>query len=267
MIAPAVALGLALSLGLSAFGFKRVVYFVSLGYAASIAAQAIFIPLVYRDTVRGWVLIQSALLLAYGLRLGVFVTMRDRAASFQTEQANNVARGSKVRGPLKIAIWLSVSVLYVLMFLPALLSMAVQAAGQALPSVPMGVGLMMAGLGIETCADWQKTQAKRLAPSRFCDTGLFRVVRHPNYFGEMVFWFGVWISALSAYHGLLTWLLGSIGLVVITFIMLGSSRRLETKQTDRYGADPAYQVYAKTTPILFPFLPFYSLAHVRWLRG
>jgi hypothetical protein len=45
---------------LSALGFKRVVYFVSLGYAASIAAQAIVLPLFYRDTRRGWALAQSA---------------------------------------------------------------------------------------------------------------------------------------------------------------------------------------------------------------
>ena len=29
------------------------------------------------------------------------------------------------------------------------------------------------------------------------------MVRFPNYFGEMVFWFGVWISAISAYQSLL----------------------------------------------------------------
>jgi hypothetical protein len=48
------ALSLALCLMISAPGFKRVAYFVSLGYAASIAAQAIAIPLLYRNTLDGW---------------------------------------------------------------------------------------------------------------------------------------------------------------------------------------------------------------------
>ena len=127
---------LALCLALSALSFKRVVYFVSLGYAASIAAQAIVLPLLYRDTLRGWALVQSVLLLLYGLRLGVFLVLREQTASFQQEQEENAARGAKLRGPTRAAIWIGVSVLYVLMFLPALLTMSAQAAGQALRSTP-----------------------------------------------------------------------------------------------------------------------------------
>ena len=257
------ALSLMFCLVLSALGFKRVVYFVSLGYGASIAAQAIVMPILYRNTLRDWVLVQSALLLAYGLRLGTFVTLRERAVSYQTEQAENAARGAKVRGPMKGVIWVSVSGLYVLMFLPALLTMSAQAAGQALPSTPVGVALMAAGLGFEACADWQKSRFKKQNPSHFCDVGLYRVVRFPNYFGEMVFWSGVWISAMSAYQTPLAWVLGGLGFICIELIMLGSSRRLELKQTSRYGANATYQAYARETPILFPLLPLYSLGNLK----
>ena len=261
------AMGLALCLVLSALGFKLVEYFVSLGYATSIAAQAIVMPLLYRDTLRDWALVQSALLLAYGLRLGTFLALRERTASFQKEQAENAARGAKVRGPMKAAIWVSVSVLYVLMFLPALLTLSAQAAGLALPSTPAGVALMVVGLSLEACADWQKSQFKRQNPSRFCNVGLYRVVRFPNYFGEMVFWFGLWISAMSAYQSLLAWVLGSLGFVCIELVMLGSGRRLELKQTDRYSTDIAYQAYARTTPVLFPLLPLYSLRNLKVFLG
>ncbi len=261
------ALSLVLCLVLSALGFKRVVYFVSLGYAASIAAQAIVMPILYRHTLRDWVLIQSALLLAYGLRLGIFVTLRERAASYQTEQADNAARGAAVRGPMKAAIWVSVSVLYVLMFLPALLTMSAQAAGHAMPSTPVGVVLMAAGLGCEACADWQKSRFKAQSPAHFCDVGLYRIVRFPNYFGEMVFWCGVWISAMSAYQTPLAWVLGGVGFICIELIMLGSSRRLEVKQASRYGADATYQAYARQTPILFPVVPLYSLQHLKGPLG
>jgi len=256
-------LSLALSLVLSALGFKKVVYFVSLGYAASIAAQAIIMPLLYRNTLREWALAQSVLLLAYGLRLGAFVSARERAASYQEEQAANAARGAKMRGPMKAAIWVGVSILYVLMFLPALLTMSAQAAGQTLSSTPIGVALMAAALGVEACADWQKSRFKKQNPSHFCDVGLYRVVRFPNYFGEMVFWFGVWISAMSAFQSPLEWTLGSLGFMCIESVMLGSSRRLEAKQTGRYDADAAYRAYAKKTPILFPLLPLYSLRKLR----
>jgi len=260
-------LSLALCLLLSASGFKRVEYFVSLGYAASIAAQSIVMPLLYRDTLSGWTLLQSLLLLAYGLRLGIFLALRERTASFQKENAENAARGAKVRGLMKAAIWISVSLLYVLMFLPALLTMSAQAAGLALPSAPVGIVLMVAGLGIEACADWQKSRFKRKHPARFCDVGLYRMVRFPNYFGEMVFWLGVWISAMSAYQSPLAWVLGSLGLVCIELVMLGSSRRLELKQADRYGSAAAYRAYTATTPVLFPMVPLYSLQKLKVLLG
>jgi steroid 5-alpha reductase family enzyme len=252
---------------LSALGFKRVEYFVSLGFAASIAAQAFVMPLLYRDTLREWVLVQSALLLAYGLRLGTFLVLRERTASFQTEHTENAARDMKLRGPMKVAIWVSVSVLYVLMFLPALLIMSAQADGLVLASTPIGVALMVVGLGLEACADWQKSRFKLTHPARFCDIGLYRMVRFPNYFGEMVFWSGVWISAMSAYHSLLAWVLGGLGFVCIELVMLGSSRRLELKQADRYGSDTAYQGYARTTPVLFPMVPLYSLQKLKVYLG
>ena len=261
------AMCLAFCLVLSALGFKRVEYFVSLGYAASIASQAIVMPLLYRHTLRSWVLFQSALLLAYGLRLGTFLALRERSTSFRKEQAENAARSAKVHGPIKVVIWVSVSVLYVLMFLPALLTMSAQAVGLALPSAPVGIALMVVGLGTEACADWQKSWFKKKSPSHFCDVGLYRVVRFPNYFGEMVFWFGVWISAMSAYQSLLAWVLGGLGFVCIELVMLGSSRRLELKQADRYGADATYQAYVRKTPVLFPLLPLYSLRNLKVFLG
>jgi len=257
------ALSLSICLVLSALGFKHVVYFVSLGYATSIAAQAIVMPFIYWNTLHGWVLVQATLLLAYGLRLGTFVTIREQAASYHNEQAENAAREAKVRDPMKAAIWIIVSILYVLMFLPVLLTMSAQAAEEPLRLTPVGVVLMAIGLVAEACADWQKSQFKKHNPSHFCDVGLYRVVRFPNYFGEILFWFGVWISAISAYQSLLAWLLGSLGFVCIAGIMIDSSRRLELEQTSRYGADPAYLAYARMTPILFPFLPLYSLRNAK----
>jgi steroid 5-alpha reductase family enzyme len=251
-------LGLALCLIFSALGFRRVEYFVSLGYAASIAAQAVAFPFLYRDTIRGLALLQAGLLLAYGLRLGIFLALRDRVPSFQKQQAESTQRFN-VGGTIKVAIWVGVSFFYVLLFLPALLTMSAQAGGMALASAPMGIVLMSAGLGLEACADWQKSEFKKRNPSRFCDVGLYSVVRFPNYFGEMVFWLGVWVSAMSTYRSLAAWSLGSLGLMCIVLVMVGASRRLELKQSKTYASNAAYEAYVRRVPILLPFLPIYSL--------
>ena len=252
-------LGLALCLIFSALGFRRVEYFVSLGYAASIAAQAVAFPFLYRDTIRGLALLQAGLLLAYGLRLGIFLALRDRVPSFQKQQAESTQRSFNVGGPIKVAIWVGVSLFYVLLFLPALLTMSAQAGGMALASAPVGILLMSAGLGLEAFADWQKSEFKKRNPSRFCDLGLYSVVRFPNYFGEMVFWLGLWVSAMSTYRTFSAWALGSLGLLFIVLVMVGASRRLELKQSKTYASNAAYEAYVRRVPILLPFLPIYSL--------
>jgi steroid 5-alpha reductase family enzyme len=252
-------LGLILCLLASALGFKRVEYFVSLGYAASVATQAITFLILYRDTIKGLALLQCALILAYGLRLGIFLSVRDRNPSFQKQRAQSTARGIKVSAPIKFAIWLGVSFFYVLLFLPALLTMSAQAGGMSLTSAPVGILLMSAGLGIEACADWQKSRFKKHNPSSFCNVGLYRFIRFPNYFGEMVFWLGLWVSAMSTYRTLPTWSLGSLGFLLIASVMFGASRRLELKQSTNYASSAAFQIYSRRVPILLPFLPIYSL--------
>jgi len=245
------ALGLGYCLTVSALGFKRVEYFVSLGYAASIAGQAILLPLLYRNSIGGVALLQSALMLAYGLRLGLFIAHRDRVPSFAKQRGPVASVGPL----LKVGIWIGVSSFYVVLFLPALLTASAQARGLALPSAPTGVALMAAGLGIETCADWQKSRFKKHAPSRFCDVGLYRVVRFPNYFGEILFWLGVWVSAVSSYRTLPAWVLGSLGFPCIVMVMFGAGRRLELKQARSYASVASFRSYARKVPILFPFLP------------
>ena len=76
-------MGLGVCLVLTTVGFRRVEYFVSLGYAASVAGLALLLPLIYGHAVTGWALVQSVLLLAYGLRLGGFILLRSRTASFE----------------------------------------------------------------------------------------------------------------------------------------------------------------------------------------
>jgi len=171
----------------------------------------------------------------------------------------NTARGARVGGLLKAAIWVGVSLFYVLLFVPALLTMSAQAGGLVLASAPAGVVLMATGLGLESGADWQKSRFKIQNPSRFCDIGFYSVVRFPNYFGEIVFWLGVWVSAMSIYRTLFAWVLGSLGFLCIVLVMVGAGRRLELKQSKSYGSDPAFEAYSRRVPILFPLLPIFSL--------
>lgn len=263
----ALGLSLLLCLAISALGFRRVDWFISLGYGFSIAAQAVVFALLYREALSFWLVAQLGLLFAYGLRLGGYLIVRERARSFTRELEASRARSAGVAGPVKFAIWVSVSALYVAMASPALFGLVQAAAGAAVPSLPAGVSIMLAGLLLEALADWQKSRFKAANPRAFMRQGLYAIVRCPNYFGEMVFWLGGFVAGLSAYRSLGAWLVAGIGLVCIELIMLGSAKRLELKQAERYGGEPAYRDYVERVPILIPLLPLYSLRRLRIYLG
>jgi hypothetical protein len=48
----------------------------------------------------------------------------------------------------------------------------------------------------------------------------------------------------------------------IVLIMMGSTKRLERSQDQRYGHLPEYQQFVHTVPVLFPFVPVYTLKNV-----
>jgi steroid 5-alpha reductase family enzyme len=251
---------------ISALGFLRVDYYISLGYGFSIAALAVVFPVVYGGQLDGPLLAADALLFLYGMRLGIFLFLRERQPSFERERLASLERSARVRGVLRLVIWVSVAALYVAMYAPVMFALA---AGPSAGGVvlPLGVALMVVGLGLEALADRQKSVFKASNPSRFCDAGLYRLVRSPNYFGEMMFWLGTFITGLGAYRAPLDWLIALLGLVCIELIMLGSARRLELKQAERYGGEPAYRDYAARVPVLFPLLPLYSLKRLRVYLG
>ena len=118
---------------------------------------------------------------------------------------------------------------------------------------------------LESAADLEKNKAKKANPKRFVDTGLFRIVRCPNYLGEMLFWTGVVLSGIGNVHGVGQWIMVLIGYAGIIFVMFSGARRLEIRQNKNYGKDPEYQKYVKTVPILLPFIPLYSVEKYKWL--
>ena len=88
---------------------------------------------------------------------------------------------------------------------------------------------------------------------------LYRIVRCPNYLGEMIFWTGALLSGIGAVSGIGQWIMVLLGYAGIIFVMFSGARRLEIRQNKNYGSDPEYQHYVKTVPILLPFVPLYSV--------
>ena len=208
------------------------------------------------------------ILLAYGCRLGGFLLHRElRSASYRKELPSLTKTSARLGFGTRMAIWLSVVVLYVCQVSPVFYRLSGSDTGQSPEGWAWaGAAVMLAALVLESVADHQKSASKKLRPDRFCDTGLYRIVRCPNYFSEILFWTGCLISGLGALSGW-QWLVAGIGYACIVYIMFGGARRLEIRQNRRYSDMPEYREYVARTPIIIPFVPLYSVEKYTFLKG
>ena len=126
---------------------------------------------------------------------------------------------------------------------------------------------MALGVILESVADAQKKAAKKINKHRFVDTGVYRLVRCPNYLGELIIWTGSFIVCFGACCAVWQWIVAAIGYIGIVYVMFSGARRLEVRQAVTYGNDPEFQAYIKKTPILLPFVPLYSVAKYKWLQA
>ena len=116
-------------------------------------------------------------------------------------------------------------------------------------------GLCLWGIGfiMEIIADKQKSDFKKYNKKKFISTGLWSLSRYPNYFGESLLWWGIFIACTPYFT--LPYYATIISPIFITFLLLKVSGipLLEESSTKKYGSDPAYQNYKKNTNLLFPF--------------
>ncbi len=255
-----------ISLVVSSIGFYKYVYFISLGYGFSVAAMgAAMLVQAYGSLTPGTAAL-CLLFIFYGCRLGGYLLVREiKSASYRSTMKKEIKDGKSMKLIAKFSIWVSCALLYALQVSPVFFRL--QNGGGTDVWCLAGAGIMACGVGLEALADWQKSKAKRENPRRFCDRGLYRIVRCPNYLGEVLFWTGVLVSGANMLSGVWQWAAGLIGYVCIVYIMFGGARRLELRQNRNYGEDPEYQAYVKKTPILLPLVPLYSVAKYKWLVG
>lgn len=255
-----------ISLIITAIGFKKYVYFISLGYGFSIAAMGVVLAFVFNANLTAVTVLACIMFVVYGFRLSGYLLLREiKSSSYRAAMQKEIKDGSDIKLAAKISIWISVAVLYPLMVSPVFFRL--QNGGGSDWLCVLGVAVMILGVVSESVADLQKSAAKKQNPRRFCDKGLYKIVRCPNYLGEITFWTGVLISGLGSLNGWLQWLSAFIGWAAIVYIMFGGARRLEIRQNKNYGNNPEYKAYVKKTPIILPFVPLYSVEKFKWLKG
>ena len=251
------------AMAISSIGFKNYVWFISLGYGFSIAGEGILMLILYGKALQIDTVLCCALFILYGLRLGGYLAIREaKSSSYKKNMTGEIKDGKTIPFGVKVAIWVTCAALYVTQVSAVLYRLE----NKTEPNVwaYVGAAVMALGLILETAADIQKNNAKKVNPKRFVDTGLYRIVRCPNYLGEMIFWTGVLLTGIGAVSGW-QWTVVAVGYVGIIFVMFSGARRLEIRQDKNYGSDPEYQAYVTSVPILLPLIPLYSVKKHKWL--
>lgn len=115
----------------------------------------------------------------------------------------------------------------------------------------LGLAVWLAGFFFEAAADAQLRAFKKNTENKghIITTGLWKYSRHPNYFGESVMWWGVFLIALSVPRG---WL-GIISPLTITLLLTRVSGvpLLEKK----YAGNAEFEAYKARTSAFFPLPP------------
>jgi steroid 5-alpha reductase family enzyme len=248
----------------SACGFYMYIYFFSLGYGFSIAAIGAVMLFLFRESLTWGTALQCLLFMVYGIRLGGYLLIREMKSPAYKKVLNPELTRSRQMGMVpKVSIWISCALLYTLEVSPVFFRLK-NGDGTG-GTVIAGLIIMALGICLEMAADLQKSAAKKKNPYRFVDTGLYRIVRCPNYLGELLLWLGVLISGIGSLHGILQWSVAALGFILIVYIMFSGARRLEIRQDRNYALDPEYLKYIKTVPILIPFVPLYSVKKYSFL--
>jgi steroid 5-alpha reductase family enzyme len=114
-----------------------------------------------------------------------------------------------------------------------------------------GLLVWILGFLFEAVGDAQLARFRRDPANKghIMDRGLWKYTRHPNYFGESMMWFGIWLIALEAPYGWTT----VVSPVLITFLLVKVSGIPLLEK--RYAGNAAFQAYARRTSAFIPWFP------------
>jgi len=254
---------------ISSIGFRMYVWFFSIGYAFSVTGLVLAIGIMHYSELTILSFIMTTLMCIYSLRLGIFITSREfgnkNYKKVLDAAADEIAGRKKIPIFVSVIIWIFCAGLYYAQVSPLFFRMTNGLSKKDPLIFIIGIAIAIIGLLIQTKADSQKAAAKKINPKRFCDTGLYKIVRCPNYFGEILVWTGMLVGSITCLQGVGQITIAILGYVGLIYVMFNGARRLEKRQNASYSEDPEYQTYVKKVPILIPLVPIYSVKNAKFL--
>lgn len=115
----------------------------------------------------------------------------------------------------------------------------------------LGILMWITGYFFEVVGDWQLDQFIKSKPEKgtILKTGLWKYTRHPNYFGEVTMWWGMWLLVATLPVGYIA----LVSPLMITFLILKVSGIPMLEKQFEGNAD--FEEYKRKTNAFFPGRP------------
>ena len=156
---------------------------------------------------------------------------------------------------VKFALFWTLQTVSILIILTPHILIFPQVSGDNNNLLICAVCLFFVGLSLESVADYQKFNFRRTHDdSQFCNKGLWKIVQHPNYLGEIICW---WALILPLVPFMTGWLwIALCGPIWITILLtkISGIPLLQDSWSKKYGHLASFQDYSKNTPLLIPKL-------------
>ena len=209
-------------------GFFDFLFFISIGYGLSISSISLYL-LIFSKNLKYSEIILSLIYIIYGFRLAIFLILREYKSKTYNEKIKSEVDKTHTIGFIpKIFIWLSVALLYICQTSP--LTFSVESNEEDGKCTYIGIIILIFGLLLEIIADNQKSNMKKKNPNKLVTSGLYKIVRCPNYLGEIIFWTGSFIFGLNIHKNYFQWVIALYGFIGIIFVIFGGARRIEIRQ-------------------------------------
>lgn len=197
-------------------------------------------------------IVVTLMVLVWAARLGTFLFRRvkrdGRDGRFDTIKVD----------PLRFLMTWTLQGLWVLLTVACALAIVTGRERQEFGVLAIvGTIVWVVGFTVEAIADRQKSAFKQDSANdgRFITSGLWAWSRHPNYFGEITLWLGIAIMAVPVLSGWRWVTLISPVFVAVLLTRISGIPMLERRGAKRWGDDPEYQEYVRSTPVLLPRPP------------
>ncbi|MBM31702.1 MAG: hypothetical protein CL764_02470 [Chloroflexi bacterium] len=190
-----------------------------------------------------------SIIVIWGIRLGSFLFFRIRSKGFDD-------RFSLIRTDFfKLLFLWNLQGMWILFSIsPALISLLSEKKNSMDFLGYLGFSVWVLGFFLEVVADYQKMifRSKKENKNKFIKLGLWAYVRHPNYLGEIILWFGISIICFPVLIGWQLLSLLSPIFVTILLIKISGVPILEENNKKRWGDNIEYLNYINNTPMIIP---------------